>query len=213
YHFLAATWARYLRLVGVQSSITMRRAGFYPRGGGEIHAHIQPARSVLPVHVPATEVSIAKVTGFSAVAGLPNDIAKRQARRAKFRLKQAQLQAEIRLESWQGGPSTVIALELPTQPVPTLFFGVGERGKPAERVADEAANEVLAYMAAGGIGVDHHSADQILVPLALADGPSSFRTNCVTQHLLTNIEVVRRFIDREIKCEGAEGEAGVVSIG
>src|SRR5262249_926719 len=99
FHFLAPTWAAYLRLLGVRTSISLRRAGFYPRGGGEIHAHIQPSRSVLPVHVPATEVSIAKVTGFNAVAGLPNDIAKRQARRAEFRLKQAQLQAEIRLES------------------------------------------------------------------------------------------------------------------
>jgi len=25
--------------------------------------------------------------------------------------------------------------------------------------------------------------------------------------------VVRRFIDREIKCEGEEGEAGIISIG
>ncbi len=105
----------------------------------------------------------------------------------------------------------MLALVLRTQAVPTLFFGLGARGKLAECVADEAVDQALEFLAAGA-PVDLHSADQIVLPLSLADGPSRFAVSRVTQHLLTNIAVVGRFLDRRIACRGAEGSPGVVSI-
>jgi RNA 3'-terminal phosphate cyclase (ATP) len=105
----------------------------------------------------------------------------------------------------------VLAVELDTAPAPTLFFGLGARGKPAERVADEAADQVIAYLDAGA-PVDAHSADQVVLPLALAEGPSEYRAALVTLHLTTNVAVIRHFIDRDIVCEGAEGGPGLVRI-
>ena len=61
--------------------------------------------------------------------------------------------------------------------------------------------------------MDEHSADQLVLPLAFADGPSAYRTSRVTRHLLTNIAVVRTFIRRPIAAEGAEGEPGTVRVG
>jgi RNA 3'-terminal phosphate cyclase (ATP) len=212
FHFLETTWAGYLRLFGLSLSLTMRRSGFYPRGGGEIHAHIQPIAALRAAKITEALGAVEKMHGFSAAAGLEATIAERQARRAVTRLKQANLKPDIRIEKWQGGPGTVIALILPSQPVPTLFFGLGERGKPAERVADEAVDDLFAYIDADGGAVDPHSADQLLLPLVFADGESAYATTCVTQHLLTNIEVVRLFVDREIQCEGDEGEPGRVTI-
>jgi RNA 3'-terminal phosphate cyclase (ATP) len=96
--------------------------------------------------------------------------------------------------------------------VPTLFFGLGARGKPAERVADEAVDQVLAYLDAAPGAVDGHSADQLVLPLALAEGPSTVHVAEVTQHLLTNVAVIRSFLERAIVCEGKEGEPGVVHL-
>ena len=53
-------------------------------------------------------------------------------------------------------------------PVPPLFFGLGERGKPAESVADDAADEAIAFRDAK-CPVDPHSADQLLLPLAFSE--------------------------------------------
>jgi RNA 3'-terminal phosphate cyclase (ATP) len=154
-----------------------------------------------------------RVTGFSAVAGLPQHIAERQARRASHRLHQRYgLKADIREETWPGGPGTVLALVLHTDPVPALFCSLGERGKPAERVADEAVDQVGAYLEAAPTAVDCHSADQIVLPLALAEGPSEFTVSEVTAHQHTNVAVIQRFVEREIICEGAEGGPGVVRI-
>jgi RNA 3'-terminal phosphate cyclase (ATP) len=152
------------------------------------------------------------VTGFSAVSGgLPEHIARRQAGRATEQLEAAGLDVDLRLETWHGGPGSVLGLVLDEAPVPTLFFGLGARGKRAEVVADEAVEQVLAYAAADA-PVDEHSADQLVLPLAFAAGPSECRTTRVTRHLLTNIEVVRKFIPRPITCDGAEGEPGTVRI-
>jgi RNA 3'-terminal phosphate cyclase (ATP) len=210
FHFLDTTWRRYLELIGVRVSLRMMRPGFYPRGGGHVEANIQPATCVAGLQL--RERGPIRLTGFSAVAGLPEDIARRQARRARFRLEQNGLKVDIREETWDGGPGTVLAVVAHTAPVPGLFFGLGARGKPAERVADEAVDQLLAYVRAAPAAVDAHGADQLLLPLALADGPSEYTVAEVTRHLTTNIDIIRRFIERDISCEGKEGSPGVVRI-
>jgi RNA 3'-terminal phosphate cyclase (ATP) len=211
FHFLERTWRPYMHLLGLRLSLKMPRPGFYPRGGGVLEAHLQPCAR-LHGFSPTEVAPPPKATGFSAVAGLPADIARRQARRAAFRLQQAGLRADIPEESWPGGPGTVLGIELPTTPVPTLYCGLGERGKPAERVADEAADQALAHYQKAPAAVDPHSADQLVLPLALAEGPSSFAVAEVTQHLLTNLDVIRLFVERYMICTGAEGQPGRVQI-
>lgn len=211
FHFLETTWAAYLRLLGLNIKVRMKRAGFYPRGGGLIQAEIEPNPHVRALQLPSVTPST-HATGFSAVANLPEDIARRQLRRAEYRLEKLGLKVDIREEKWKDGTGTVIAAALDTTPVPTLFFGLGERGKPAERVADELADQVERFLAADEAGVDEHSADQLVLPLALAAGASHYAVSEVSQHLLTNIAVVRQFVERKIVCEGKEGRPGMVRI-
>ncbi len=212
FSFLDLTWRAYLALMGLQVELTMRRPGFYPRGGGEIVAVIQPASAVRPLQITAHRTAVSTITGFSAVAGLPESIAERQANQAIKRLKKAKLRADIAVETWEGGPGTVIGLQLDDTPVPTLLVAIGERGKPAERVADEAVDELLQHLAADASAVDRHSGDQLVLPLAMASGPSEYPVASVSRHLLTNIEVIRRFLDREIEVKGDEGKLGIVAI-
>jgi RNA 3'-terminal phosphate cyclase (ATP) len=211
FHFLDVTWRSYLQNLGVQVNLKMRRPGFYPRGGGLVEAHVQPCVGIVG-RVFNDRGPLTEITGFSAVAGLPQQIAERQARRAANRLKTTGLRVDIGLEKWEGGPGTVLALVLATEPVPTMFFGLGARGKPAERVADEAVDQALAYLKEETAAVDPHSADQIVLPLALAKGSSSFGVSEVTSHLLTNVAVIRKFVERDVVCEGNLGERGVVRI-
>ena len=212
FHFLDATWRAYMSLLGLDVKLRMVRPGFYPRGGGLLHAHIAPCSALRNLELMQTGTPT-HVTGFSAVAGLPEHIAERQARRASQRLRSCRLKVEIAEETWPGGPGTVLSLTLHSTPVRTLFFGLGERGKRAERVADEAADQALAFLDAEPPGIDCHSADQILLPLALAPGSSYFRTTEVTSHLLTNAQVIQAFVDRPIHATGELGQPGEVRVG
>jgi RNA 3'-terminal phosphate cyclase (ATP) len=211
YHFLETTWSAYLKRMGIEVDLELIRPGFYPRGGGEIRAKIHPCSVVKPlVLTECSELSTAG--GFSAYAGLPETVGRRQAKRLKARLKSERIEPHIPLEEWTAAnPGTVAAVIFRQTPVPTLFFGLGERGKPAETVADDAADEALRF-GKSRCPVDPHSADQILLPLAFANSRSEYRTSEITPHLTTNIATVRQFVERSI-CAGEEPtHAGTVTI-
>jgi RNA 3'-terminal phosphate cyclase (ATP) len=209
YHFLEATWRGYLAAMGLHVRLQMDRPGFYPRGGGLVRAVIQPCPSLRGQTLGAREQAGVHVTG--AVAGLDRAIARRMARRAVHGLEALGVEADSDEQTWDGGPGAVLVVRLETSPAPTVFAGIGARGKPAEGVADEAVEEVGRYLHGDAV-VDEHSADQLVLPLALADGPSEYRVGRVTLHLTTNVAIIRRFIDREIVCEGEEGQPGRVMI-
>jgi len=211
YHFNRTTWGVYLKRVGIHVEQELIRPGFYPRGGGEIRAVIHPCPRVNGLHLTHCP-TLTTAGGFSAVAGLPIAIAKRQARRLTHRLKQEGIESHIPFEEWEAAsPSTVAAVIFRQAAIPTLFFSLGERGKPAESVADDAADEALRYMDAQA-PVDAHSADQLLLPLAFSSDASEFRTSEITRHLTTNISTLAKFLDRNISLVSEEGPAGTVRI-
>ena len=222
FHFLARTWSAYMRTLGISIEVTMDRPGFYPRGGGRIRANIKPllpspsgraawGEGIRPFHGINT-LAITKARVFSACAALPADVDKRQTRRAVNRLRDLGLAVDTYQEAWPDGPGCMLGIELPTEPAPTFFFGLGERGKPAETVAAEAVDQVAEFLKADPLGVDEHSADQLVLPLVLATGASEFRVANVSSHLLTNIAVVRAFLEHTIVCDGKEGDRGIVRV-
>jgi RNA 3'-terminal phosphate cyclase (ATP) len=211
FHFLETTWRGYMELLGLEIDLKMRRPGFYPRGGGLLQAHIEPCPRLKGIELSHLERPT-RIRGISAVAGLPEHIARRQAERANKELQSLDLTVDIREETWSGGPGTVLALTLNTRPVPTLFFALGERGKPAERVGHEAAAQVVRFLDSEPLGIDEHSADQILLPLALAAGSSLISVANITPHLATNAAVIGRFIDRRIDIDGDEGGPGTLRV-
>jgi RNA 3'-terminal phosphate cyclase (ATP) len=60
--------------------------------------------------------------------------------------------------------------------------------------------------------VDEHSADQLLLPLAFNPDASEYRIPNVTRHLTTNIDTVRKFVDRDISLDAEVGRSGTVRV-
>ena len=208
FDFLNDTWAAYLRLLGLKLELEILRPGFYPRGGGEIKARIEACASLTSLRLKQ-QAELKTASGFCAVANLDEGIGKRMARRLTERLQRAGLEASIEQRQWSGGPGAVAVVQFQQTPVPTTFAAIGERGRPAEVVADQVASEAIAYATAGA-SVDPHSADQLLLPLAFAPNESSFHVSEVTRHLTTNITVIQKFLDRQITCDAEIGSSGTV---
>lgn len=214
--FLENTWRGYLWAFGMPTSLAMPAAGFYPRGGGRVEAWIEPA-SPRP-WVQLDRGPLRRIRGIAGVANLRDDIAERMRDRAIERLQQAGIEAEVEIETvrWRS-PGQGAALSMIAEhdgAIPATFVGLGERGKPSEAVADEAVDQLLDFEAVAGAAVDPHSADQILLPLALAEGRSAFTVSEVTEHLRTNVATIAAFLDRTITIEEpeADGQAGRVVI-
>jgi RNA 3'-terminal phosphate cyclase (ATP) len=210
FDFLHATWRGHLGAFGLNVSLTLRRPGFYPRGGGLLEVMVPPVERLAGVRVP--DRTAVRVTGVSAVAGLPDHVARRQALRAQERLEDRGFPVDITQTTWENGPACVLSVTVHAGGVPAVFFALGERGKPAEAVADEVANQVDRYLEAAPRPVDPHSADQLLLPAVFAEGPTSYDVTEVTQHLLTNRDVIAAFLDRRVAVTGAEGQPGRVEV-
>ena len=221
--FLASTWQAYMAALGAPVCLTMPEAGFYPRGGGRLVAEVTPA-ALRPLTL-VDRGPLVRITGAAGVARLGMSIAARMRDRATQRLAAAGIAATVAIDLVQwNAPSPGAAIHLSAEhgvpgqgvaPPPATFVGLGERGKLAEAVADEAVDELLAFESAGG-AVDPHSADQILIPLALAAGPSAYTVPAVTEHLRTNARTIRAFLDRTITIDGdgtGTGQPGRVIVG
>jgi len=76
-----------------------------------------------------------------------------------------------------------------------IIFGadkLGEKGTPAEQVGKTAAQALLDTISSGA-AVDAHLADNFIPWMALYP-PSVIKTSLLSQHTLTNIEIVKKFI-------------------
>ena len=129
------------------------------------------------------------------------------AARASERLEALGVVPEIRVVEWQGkGPGAAIGLTADHGETRATFVRLGERGRPAEAVADAAVDELLAHLGVADAAVDPHSADQLLLPLALAEGRSVLTTSEATEHLRTNAATIAAFLDRPIEISESDDE-------
>jgi RNA 3'-terminal phosphate cyclase (ATP) len=211
YHYLDLQWRYWMRNLGFDLQLTLDQAGFYPQGGGRISCVIRPAQPVRALHLHQRG-ALVKLSGMSAVAGLDDTIAQRQKRQALGSLGKrypALLVKILEMPTRSKGTFLLILAEFESGR--GCFCALGERGKPAERVADECVDAFEAFIDSGA-AIDHFLADQLLLPLALAESPSQVFTSQVTHHLLTNAEVIREFLPAQIDVQGSIGEPGLVSV-
>jgi RNA 3'-terminal phosphate cyclase (ATP) len=197
--------------MGVGARLEVRGWGFYPKGGGRVEMEVEGGAMLRPISL-LHRGGIPRVRGISAVANLPRRIAERQRERALFRLEAAGQSADIALvEADAPNAGTFLMLVADSGGSPAGFSALGERGKPAERVADEAVDELLDFLKAEA-GCDPHAADQLVLPMALASGTSRFTTSRVTRHLLTTVQIVGHVLGCPCEVRGGEGSPGSVTI-
>ena len=211
FHYLRSIVAPLLSRLGMRAECSIASWGWYPIGNGKVSARITPVRELRPITV-IDRGGLVRVVGISAVSNLPDHIAARQRDRALALLSKHGIDASIEvLSAPSPGKGSFLFLAAEFEHLSAGFGSLGAIGKRAEVVADEACDELLSYLRTRG-ALDPHLADQLVPWLAFCQGPSEFTTSRVTGHLLTNLWVVRQFMDIDVRVEGIEGEEGRVVI-
>jgi RNA 3'-terminal phosphate cyclase (ATP) len=195
-HYLGDVFFPALRRIGVAATLDVRRWGWFPAGGGEIGVTVEPAREI-GGFVAEPPAAAPVVKGLSAVSRLHRSIVERQRRRVEERLAAAGVACEIASvdDGTALGPGTLVFLAVPAR---AGFSALGRRGLPAERVADLAVDELLAYLASGAV-VDDHLADQLVPFLALGVHASRFTCPTLSRHLETVAWTVRQLLPADIQ--------------
>jgi len=211
FHYLDLQWRPYVVRLGLRIGLELELAGFYPQGNGQVQARIERVERITGLHL--TERGALKgIHGISAVANLDKSIAERQRAQAMRRLQGRHNRLEIELLDLPSRvKGTFLLLLAEFKHGSACYVGLGAPGKRAEQVADEACLWLERFLATNG-ALDEYLADQLLLPLAFAEGPSELRTAKVTPHLLTNAEIIRAFGAAEIEIAGETGKPGLVRV-
>ena len=211
--YFARVFLPLIRRIGGQADILSYRRGYYPRGGGEVEIVVQPTTAWFPLQL-TDPGAVERVRGTAHVSNLSGEIPKRMKQAAVRRLHGV---SDVKIEErvYPGeeavGQGGALVLWVEREHALLGASSLAERGKPSERVGEEAAAALDAEILSNAT-VDLHEADQIVAYLALADRPSSFLVREVTGHLRTMAWLLPQFLGRTIEFQGI-GDLTRVKVG
>lgn len=198
--FLQRAYGRVLDMMGARIDIRLRRYGFYPAGGGEVLASIEPCAQLRQVElIERGELRSAYCEAI--VASLPGAIAERELQLVGERLGWTAAQLKVIELPRDQGPGNAVLITFDYEGITEVFTAIGEKRVRAESAAEAVVAEVEDYLSSSA-AVGEHLADQVMLPVALAGG-GRFTMHRVSQHAITNAEVINRFLPVQIDFEQA----------
>jgi RNA 3'-terminal phosphate cyclase (ATP) len=195
FDFLSRCFAPQLHRMGVGLTFQFRIPGFFPAGGGEFQARIEPVAKLEPFSL-LEKGELRHKRAFIYLANLPTSIADREIAVLRKQLSWPEEDFEVRQFPDAPGPGNVILIEESYEHVTEITTGFGEKGVSAEQVAQDTIEALRRYQASGAI-VGEYLADQLLIPFALA-GYGEFITAKPSSHAVTNAQTIAKFLDRKI---------------
>ena len=200
-----------LARIGVAISVESVIRGHYPRGGGAVRISSRPSKPLASIIGTAGGV-VTKIVGSSHASNLPRHVAERQASSAASGTSLESLPIpEIKIEaSDDGGLSPGSGIVLCAETENQALIGadcLGEKGIPAERVGETAANQLVTEIRSGSF-LDRHMGDMIVPYIALGEGVSEVSISRMTRHTMTNIKVAESVAEVSFETQGGLDERG-----
>jgi RNA 3'-terminal phosphate cyclase (ATP) len=208
FEFLDRAYLPLVNRMGPRVNAELELFGFYPAGGGRIVVSVEP---------------VSRLSGFELLerGGIRGRQAVALVSRLPLHIAERELAVVAREDGWEPldllaqevrspGPGNVLILLVESDALTEVFAGFGQRGVPAEEVADRTVEEMQRYLAAD-VPVGEHLADQLLLLFALA-GSGAYATLPLSGHTTTQIDLIPRFLDVSIQVEETSGGRQVVRV-
>jgi RNA 3'-terminal phosphate cyclase (GTP) len=180
----------------------LKRRGYYPKGGGEVKLVVKKKEEISKLNL-ISNGSLVMVKGVSHAAYdlQDSDVAERQVKAAEFLLNPLNVPVNIDVEycdtlNLGSGISLYAVRSLDKDdvdvfnPIRVGGSALGEKGKKAEHVGKEAAQELLKEISGP---VDEFLADNLIPFLGVFGG--QMKVTNVSDHTKANIYVVESFLD------------------
>lgn len=195
--FLQRCFLPQLAAMGAEVTLEVERPGLFPSGGGRVVAHVRP-RPLRPLRIETRGARVA-IGAEVLVAGIPGHVAAREIAVVAARFPHSAPHNRVVDLGAATGPGNVLSLWAQHEHVAELVTAYGERGVPAERVAEQACGALQSHLAQPA-PVGEHLADQLLLPLWLAGG-GAFATAHASGHLRTNAALIERLTGTPVRLE------------
>lgn len=191
-----------LERMGLKSSITIKRFGYYPKGMGEVILNVNPIQKLNTLSLDEFG-EIKRINGISICTFLEQQrVANRQADAASDYLRNHGYDPVINVVNDRSNPlqkgSSILLFAKTNKEAILGGDAIGERGKPSEVVGKEAAKNLIKEIEKKAT-VDVHLADMLIPYIALAKGTSTYLTRKITEHIETNIWITEKILSKKIE--------------
>ena len=198
-----------LKRMGADLRLDLKRHGFAPAGGGVIECQIQPLKKWKSIHLTERGDEITRRVTCH-LAHVNETVAEREIAAACKSLQWEKNCKEIVHADDSSGPGNCLSAMIEFANVSEMATAHGAYGKSSERVAKYVTKAMLNHQKSGAV-VGHHLADQLLLPMSLS-GSGTMITVTPTNHMLTNIEVIKNFLNVEISIQQDGGHLHRIKI-
>ncbi|MCJ7478634.1 MAG: RNA 3'-terminal phosphate cyclase [Candidatus Nanohaloarchaeota archaeon QJJ-7] len=201
-HYLEKVAFPLMDRFGINASTRIMRHGFYPEGGALVGAEFSGS-DLRPLEIQESGKT-ETVRGISVASQHLQDseVAERQRKEARRVLSDHDPSLELDIETrYVESKSPGSSIVLWSDDGETLMGGdsIGEKGKRAEKVGREAAEEILESLESDA-PLDRPMSDMAIPFLGLAGG--EIEVLDITDHVESNIDITEKFVEREIRREG-----------
>jgi RNA 3'-terminal phosphate cyclase (ATP) len=187
--FIEEIYLARLRSIGIDVNATLDETGFAPAGGGKISLLIKPATQVKPLVLLDRGERLSREVEIIA-RNLDATIVERFITAVQSDLTDVTVTRNILRQGPGQGVCCLVRSRY--EHCEEIVSGIGEIGLSAERIANKITRSV-SYFEHSGAAVNHHLADQLLLPLALHQG-GRFHTLPPDEHFLTNQQTIQAFL-------------------
>jgi RNA 3'-terminal phosphate cyclase (ATP) len=218
FHFLARAYAPLVARLSAGLELTLHRCGFYPAGGGEVHAQITPASGLLRPFDLLARGALQEAYAECLAPALPRQVAARELDTLAALTGWPRAQLRVADARQNEGPGNALLVTLVYEQLTEVFMALGQKSVTAEEVARRMVREMRGYQSCTGAAVGPHLADQLVLLLALACAPgwgagsrAAFTCSEVTAHTRTHCALIERFLPLRFAIE-REGDAHRIEV-
>lgn len=177
------------RLMGLEVAYTEVTPGFYPEGGGEAEARLEPCLALAPL-VAEEAFAPARVGLEVLSSGLPVHLAEQALEGALARLELHGIKPQTRLRKARGGVGLALLVWAQGQNgLRVGFNALGRRGGRPEALATEAVEALVTFLKSGA-GLPASLAARLLALLACARGHSRLSVEAASRELKAAVKAV-----------------------
>lgn len=195
--FLQYAFLPLLAKMGINVTLTIRKHGFYPAGGGELVVEIEPCTQLSALYL-YQRGEPKSAYAQSLICSLPIHIAERELNTVKEKMGWTDEQLELRSIRAMG-QGNVLLLVVEDEHVTNMFSGFAEHGVSAEKVAALTCKQAQHFLTSEA-AVDEYLADQLLLPMALV-GAGGFSSTHISPHCESNMAVIQQFLPTQFCLE------------
>ncbi|OMH32769.1 RNA 3'-terminal phosphate cyclase [Motiliproteus sp. MSK22-1] len=202
FDFIEQCFLPVAKKMGCRVDVSLERYGFYPAGGGAWRAKIYPLQRESNPTGSMSSLSmlddgeIRCQSAMATSARIPKHVTERELEQIHRKCYWPRASLHQNLVN-SVGPGNIVSLRVERDQLTEVFETVGELNVSAERVAGRAIRKMKRYLKAR-VTVGEYLADQLVLPMALGKG-GCFSTLLPSQHLRTNIDVIKQLLDIDIQ--------------